>query len=156
MSSTRHKPSSKEYQQVELHSPNHQIRSSQNPFAPNSPDEVAYPPTRRSSSMPISGSTVPLSQDTSPHQTLHTGSPKYDVERAQDNPGLQYDASHSTSRSSSWDVLSGTMKRFEHSYEEFDTRNASNAHLAYAEGDMPNNKVRAMLTQAVSLLTEHI
>ncbi|KAF9460703.1 hypothetical protein BDZ94DRAFT_1169180 [Collybia nuda] len=43
------------------------------------------------------------------------------------------------SRTSSWDLLAG-IKRIEHSYEEFDSRNASHAHLAYAEGDIPKNK----------------
>jgi hypothetical protein len=41
---------------------------------------------------------------------------------------------------SSWDILNG-MKKFEHSYEEFDSRNASERHLAFAQGDLPNNKV---------------
>ncbi|KAJ7783196.1 Mechanosensitive ion channel-domain-containing protein [Mycena metata] len=40
--------------------------------------------------------------------------------------------------SGSWDLLSGVRK--EHAYQEFDpARNASEAHLAYAEGDIPNN-----------------
>ncbi|KAG7098557.1 hypothetical protein E1B28_000491 [Marasmius oreades] len=41
------------------------------------------------------------------------------------------------SRNSSWDML----KRFEHSYEEFDSRNAKENHLAFADGDLPQNKV---------------
>ncbi|KAL0576656.1 hypothetical protein V5O48_005316 [Marasmius crinis-equi] len=41
------------------------------------------------------------------------------------------------SRNASWDLL----KRFENSYEEFDSRNASENHLAFADGDMPQNKV---------------
>lgn len=40
------------------------------------------------------------------------------------------------SRNSSWDVL----KRFEHSYEEFDSRNAKENYLAFADGDLPQNK----------------
>ncbi|KAK0461093.1 Mechanosensitive ion channel-domain-containing protein [Desarmillaria tabescens] len=44
------------------------------------------------------------------------------------------------SRGSSWDILNG-IRKFEHSYEEFDSRNASQSHLVYADGDMPNNKV---------------
>ncbi|KAF8885420.1 Mechanosensitive ion channel-domain-containing protein [Mucidula mucida] len=43
-------------------------------------------------------------------------------------------------RSSSWDVLNG-MKKFEHGYEEFDSRNASQNHLVFADGDVPQNKV---------------
>lgn len=39
--------------------------------------------------------------------------------------------------SSSWDVLGGIR----HSYVEFDPRHASQAHLAFAEGDTPKNGV---------------
>ncbi|KAJ3775029.1 Mechanosensitive ion channel-domain-containing protein [Lentinula raphanica] len=42
--------------------------------------------------------------------------------------------------SSSWDLLNG-IRKFEHSYEEFDSRNASQSHLVYAEGDLPKNKL---------------
>ncbi|KAH9920051.1 Mechanosensitive ion channel-domain-containing protein [Fomitopsis serialis] len=41
-------------------------------------------------------------------------------------------------RSASWDILGG-IRRLEHSYVEFDPRRASQAHLVYAEGDMPKN-----------------
>jgi hypothetical protein len=147
MSSVRH---GNEYQQVELHSQTHLHRPPRNPFASNSPDGMTYPPTRPFlQTMP-----VPLSPDTSLQTPPRTGSPKYDTERAQDISGLPYNASHSKSRSSSWDILSGTMKQFSHSYEEFDSRNANNAHLAYADGDVPNNKVRVIVMQAVSLLTK--
>jgi hypothetical protein len=43
-----------------------------------------------------------------------------------------------TSRSSSWDFF----KKVEQGYDGFDTRNASEPHLAFAEGDVPKNKVR--------------
>lgn len=43
-------------------------------------------------------------------------------------------------KSPSWDLLSG-YKKFEHSYEEFDTRNASEKHLVFADGDVPNTAV---------------
>jgi hypothetical protein len=33
------------------------------------------------------------------------------------------------------------MKKFEQDYEGFDSRNASEAHLAFADGDIPKNKV---------------
>ncbi|KAI0699236.1 hypothetical protein BC835DRAFT_1268062 [Cytidiella melzeri] len=45
----------------------------------------------------------------------------------------------SESRSGSWDMLAG-IRKWEQSYEEFDTRNASAAHLQFASGDMPQNK----------------
>jgi hypothetical protein len=43
-------------------------------------------------------------------------------------------------RLSSWDLLAG-IKKFEHSYEEFDARNAHESHLAFADGDLPKDKV---------------
>ncbi len=43
-------------------------------------------------------------------------------------------------RHSSWDLLAG-LRKFEHGYEEFDSRNASAAHLQFAEGDVSKNKV---------------
>ncbi|KAF9793059.1 Mechanosensitive ion channel-domain-containing protein [Thelephora terrestris] len=41
------------------------------------------------------------------------------------------------SKNPSWDLLAG-YRKFEHSYEEFDTRNASEKHLVFADGDVPN------------------
>ncbi|TFK26462.1 hypothetical protein FA15DRAFT_667337 [Coprinopsis marcescibilis] len=41
---------------------------------------------------------------------------------------------------SSWVKLDG-IRKLEKSYDEFDTRNASQAHLIYADGDLPKNKV---------------
>ncbi|KAI0675104.1 Mechanosensitive ion channel-domain-containing protein [Trametes maxima] len=38
-------------------------------------------------------------------------------------------------RNGSWDLLAG-MRKFEHGYERFDSRNASEAHLAFADGDL--------------------
>jgi len=32
------------------------------------------------------------------------------------------------------------IKRFEHDFEGFDSRNASESHLAFADGDIPKNK----------------
>ncbi|KAL0072385.1 hypothetical protein AAF712_000148 [Marasmius tenuissimus] len=57
------------------------------------------------------------------------GMPTPSIDKQHGRPGM--------SRNSSWDLL----KRFEHSYEEFDSRNASENHLAFADGDMPQNKV---------------
>lgn len=70
----------------------------------------------------------------------------YDAERAQPSTGsdpasgLPRPGMPAHSGSSNWDVLSG-IKKFEQGYEEFDTRHASQAHLTFAEGDIPNNKV---------------
>lgn len=71
---------------------------------------------------------------------------QYDAERAQasypEMPQPQTGAhlGHGGTGSSSWDLLAG-IRKFEHSYEEFDTRNASQSHLAFAEGDVPSNRV---------------
>ena len=48
--------------------------------------------------------------------------------------------SHAHTYSSSWDLLSG-LRKFEHEVETFDPRNAREAHLQFAEGDIPNNRV---------------
>ncbi|XP_006461100.1 hypothetical protein AGABI2DRAFT_204597, partial [Agaricus bisporus var. bisporus H97] len=52
-------------------------------------------------------------------------------------PGLP--TTNNSSRKSSWDLLSN-VKKFEQDYQGFDSRNASEAHLVFADGDMPNNK----------------
>lgn len=58
--------------------------------------------------------------------------------------GLPYSSSSQTRphnpRNSSWDLLAGVQK-FEHGYEEFDARKVSEAHLQFAEGDIPQNKL---------------
>ncbi|PSR78148.1 hypothetical protein PHLCEN_2v7557 [Hermanssonia centrifuga] len=64
----------------------------------------------------------------------------YDSERAATMPMPgQQSGLHPGSRNGSWDVLAG-IRKFEHSYEEFDSSNASQSHLAFAEGDIPNNR----------------
>ncbi|CAL1707549.1 unnamed protein product [Somion occarium] len=79
----------------------------------------------------------------------------YDTERAEakiyaGGAGMPQPMSHgshrqshlhhpSGSRTGSWDLLAG-IRKFEHSYEEFDSRNASESHLTFADGDMPRNK----------------
>lgn len=45
---------------------------------------------------------------------------------------------------SSWDLLAG-LRKFESDYEGYDARNAKEEHLRFAQGDMPNNKVRQRL-----------
>ncbi|KAG5651772.1 hypothetical protein H0H81_007525 [Sphagnurus paluster] len=91
---------------------------------------MSYPPVRQSlDHHESSSSTIPASQV--------TFSTPYDPERGQAPGG------HSA-RSSSWDLFSG-IKKIEHSYEEFDTRHASEAHLVRADGDEPKGKVRLLI-----------
>ncbi|KAJ8489095.1 hypothetical protein ONZ45_g13709 [Pleurotus djamor] len=72
--------------------------------------------------------------------------PDYDPERAHprfsptDSQASASNRPPHSARSPSWDLLSG-IKKFEHGYEEFDSRNASEAHLAFADGDVPKNKL---------------
>ncbi|KAI0768432.1 hypothetical protein BC629DRAFT_1583550 [Irpex lacteus] len=54
-------------------------------------------------------------------------------------PGANPPFHHEGSRSGSWDLLAG-IRKWEHSYEEFDSRNASATHLQFAQGDLPQNK----------------
>ena len=67
----------------------------------------------------------------------------YDTERTavppMPMPG-QSSGFHQGGRSGSWDMLAG-IRKIEHSYDQFDTRNASEAHLVFADGDVPNNRV---------------
>jgi len=44
-----------------------------------------------------------------------------------------------SARNSSWDLLGGARK-FGQAYEQFDPRNASEQHLVFADGDLPNSK----------------
>ena len=44
------------------------------------------------------------------------------------------------SRNQSWDLLAG-VRKFEQGYERFDSRNASETHLQFADGDLPKNGV---------------
>ena len=58
-------------------------------------------------------------------------------------------------KSPSWDLLAG-YRKFEHSYEEFDTRNASEKHLVFADGDVPNTAVSLVcFSSGVVLLISH-
>ncbi|KAJ7045534.1 Mechanosensitive ion channel-domain-containing protein [Mycena alexandri] len=95
---------------------------------PAGPSKSHYPPNYHDEQM-----SIPLS-------TLRSGpsSPQsYDPERA---GGMPRPPHLQPRTSDSWDLLSG-VRKMEHAYQEFDpARNASEAHLAYAEGDIPNNE----------------
>ncbi|KAJ6593918.1 Mechanosensitive ion channel-domain-containing protein [Mycena capillaripes] len=87
-----------------------------------------YPPDSFHDQMSIPLSNLPASSS-------RTDTPRYDPEHA----GARPDPRHASI--GSWDVLSGIGRKMEHSYQEFDpSKNASEAHLAFAEGDLPNNK----------------
>ncbi|KAI1796399.1 hypothetical protein LXA43DRAFT_879640 [Ganoderma leucocontextum] len=58
--------------------------------------------------------------------------------------GESVDFGKRASRNGSWDLFAG-VKKFERGYEQFDTRNAAESHLTFADGDVPKNKVRRTL-----------
>lgn len=51
---------------------------------------------------------------------------------------------HPAGRNQSWDLLGGARKLGQ-AYERFDPRNASEDHLAFADGDLPKSKASAAL-----------
>lgn len=149
---------------ISLHS-NSPLRQHSNntypPLSPPMPDSAtSHDPFMRHVPMPGPAS----DEDTTPmNQSFANFNTEYDAERAQakmypggagmPQPNASQGSHHSGgskrqshlhhptgSRNGSWDLLAG-IRKFEHSYEEFDTRNASQAHLAFADGDTPKNKV---------------
>jgi hypothetical protein len=85
---------------------------------------------------------------TSLHHPQHGDDPSQtQVDREEEDRQQVYFDSHSENhqhkqhpRSSSWDLLGGARK-FNEAYEHFDSRNASEQHLVFADGDLPNSKV---------------
>ncbi|KAF7361876.1 Mechanosensitive ion channel protein [Mycena venus] len=101
---------------------------------PDSLGGHAYPPDIDKMAIPMSN----LSASTSRVDTL-----RYDAERAAGRPDLRH-------ASGSWDMLSGLGRKMEHAYEEFDpAKDASEPHLAFAEGDIPNNKASSLFATRV-------
>jgi hypothetical protein len=74
-------------------------------------------------------------------------------------PSQAYFESHSqgqpthtpSTRNSSWDLLGGARKVGQ-AYEQFDSRNASEQHLAFADGDLPNSKVSEVLARVTRMV----
>jgi hypothetical protein len=60
--------------------------------------------------------------------------------------GSTTDLRSRAARGSTWDLLSN-IKNFEAEYEGYDSRKASEAHLAFAEGDLPNTKVKGIVSR---------
>ncbi|KAJ3556902.1 hypothetical protein NM688_g1764 [Phlebia brevispora] len=119
--------------------------------SPPLPSGPSYPPLGSQPSPPTSrrqaraSRHVHMMSDNRMSRSLRN----YDADRSSTvpmmpQPGQSSGFHHESGRSGSWDVLAG-IRRFEHSYEEFDARNASESHLAFAEGDLPNNRVSPAL-----------
>jgi hypothetical protein len=121
-------------------------------------DSPLQSPPRRPTYPPLPSHSFPLDDRARSGRQIRTqgegdlsGSLRgYDAERAQSMPMPgenitgHYHGSH-TGRNGSWDLLGG-IRKFEHSYEEFKASNASEPYLAFAEGDLPTNKVRNIYT----------
>ena len=109
----------------------------------NNPIDTSYPPV----SNPSSAGLTPVHER---HvQFGHAGS---DVEANKEGgsfsemPTPDPSGRGHTNKSPSWDLLAG-YRKFEHSYEEFDTRKASEKHLVFADGDVPNTAVSAIFPE---------
>jgi hypothetical protein len=114
-----------------LNTPLHSSSHTSNMYPPNaSPTAVPLMPGPQTTPMPS-----PMT-----HGPSHTD-PVDHAERAGVS-GLPYGHER---HNSSWDMFS-SVKKFEQSYQEFDPRNASEAHLVFADGDMPQNTVSAQGT----------
>lgn len=149
MSSTSiHRQSESQYFPVGLHHPSVGDRSNQ-----PSPTMSSYPPQPPLNRVETSGSRAPLSLDgRSGDRPGFPSSPRYDAaERAENISGMPLPRKPDNHRTSSWDLL----KKFEHGYEEFDSRNASQAHLAFADGDIPKNKVCHKLDSLLLYMYSH-
>jgi hypothetical protein len=92
---------------------------------------------------------IPLNRDPNPAQSTtsippqHADIPSQTQADREGDPPQVYFESHSQGhnpRSSSWDLLGGARKLGQ-AYEQFDPRNASEQHLVFADGDLPNSKV---------------
>jgi len=119
---------------VELGRTNNQLQDVH--FQASTPMVPLYPPTgsqtpRVVDYSKVQGSNRNVGQKGYPGEPLYDGLP--------DSPD-----GNGNSRHSNWDVYS-RIKKIEHSYEEFDTRNAAEPHLAYADGDIPKTKVYKFL-----------
>ncbi|KAI0001284.1 Mechanosensitive ion channel-domain-containing protein [Russula compacta] len=104
-------------------------------------------PAASLSYLPLNGisaqstTSLPLQHDASVHnhsqtQVVQEGLPPQVY--SESHPQSQSQRRHSA-RNSSWDLLGGARK-LGHAYEQFDPRHASQDHLAFADGDLPNSK----------------
>ena len=104
----------------------------------NNPVDTGYPPV----SSPPSAGLTPVHE-----RRVQFGQADSDVEANKEGSSFSEMPTPDPSggrghpnKSPSWDLLAG-YRKFEHSYEEFDTRKASEKHLVFADGDVPNTTV---------------
>ena len=88
----------------------------------------------------------PAQSTTSLHPQHDDDPSKTQADQEEDSQQIYFDShsqnkhQHQHPRGSSWDLLGGARK-FNEAYEQFDPRNASEQHLVFADGDLPNSKV---------------
>ncbi|KAK7057174.1 serine/threonine protein kinase [Favolaschia claudopus] len=124
------------YVPVDLHPVN-----DQRPSGPSS-----HPPN-------LDGMSIPMSNLNLSPSPSHSDTLRYVPERV---PGKRPEFPQP---SGSWDMFSGIGRKFEDSYEQFDpSRDASQPHLVFAEGDIPNNKATKLYNYLlnVSIVTRWI
>jgi hypothetical protein len=113
------------------------VKSSQSDSPLGTPS--TYPPSPSQMISPY-----PSKRVRKPDEAVHSSHLEHDTERAAGFEGLPYDdpplSRPPNGRSSGWNIFAG-VKKFEHDYEEYDPRNATEAHPAFAEGDVPKDKV---------------
>ncbi|TFL04521.1 Mechanosensitive ion channel-domain-containing protein [Pterulicium gracile] len=94
----------------------------------------------------------PTSDSQGPSGGRHVRLP--DPEKGSPYPGIPEPSTEqdrpSMKRNTSWDMLGG-LKRLEHSYEEFDTRRATEEHLVFADGDVPKDRVSRLYNYLISV-----
>lgn len=157
------------YSPVSPHFPPHSFteeqQQQQSPPPPHPDDPFAvpaiptYPPTAFSTHSTTSLMTSTADEHVRRIQLQDTRPVTYDPERAQTMPnpersekvpGMPMPERPGNRRTTSWDLLN-QMKTNLNAYEEFDSRNASEAHLAFAEGDVPKNKVSKLYYYLLNL-----
>ena len=147
--SGQHRRTDSEYQQVALHhaddhTPNTAVfgRGHQTHY-----DSSTMGAHRPADSLSLHSNTPLAPQQTYQHMPPMPGTHSTDSAvitkdfSSGSTPARPYGAgTDSTRPNSSWDLLAG-IRKFEHEYSEFDTRNATQPHLRFADGDVPKNKV---------------
>jgi len=116
----------------------------------NNPIDTGYPPVSNPPSAgltPVHERHVQFSHAGSDVEANKEGGSPSEMPTPNPSPGPGH-----TNKSPSWDLLAG-YKKFEHSYEEFDTRKASEKHLVFADGDVPNTAVSVISSSAMPLIS---
>ncbi|KAI0318281.1 Mechanosensitive ion channel-domain-containing protein [Amylostereum chailletii] len=86
----------------------------------------------------------PFSNEAPSYPPPPSGPPSFDPSPQPQRPHfrpIQNPTHPGQGRNSSWDLLSAGVRKWEHSYDQFDSAKASQQHLAFADGDLPKTKI---------------